>query len=137
MARGKKQNKIPGSFVAITYEMIESKAFKELNSSSLKSLILCMRKVKTYDPIDRFKLQFSLTYPEANKQGLWDSAFSRGIKQLQQLGFIDCVMKGGMRFQGKANSLYRLSQRWKRSGMPDFQKQHEGYCETVHGERAF
>lgn len=137
MARGKKQNKIPGSFVAITYEMIESKAFKELNSSSLKSLILCMRKVKTYDPIDRFKLQFSLTYPEANKQGLWDSAFSRGIKQLQQLGFIDCVMKGGMRFQGKANSLYRLSQRWKRYGMPDFQKQHEGYCETVHGERAF
>lgn len=133
MSRIKEKNRIQGAFVPIPYEMIDSKAFKELNGSSLKALILCMRKVKTHHPIDRFKLQFSLTYTEAEKQGLWHSAFSRGIKQLQRLGFIDCVIKGGMRFQGKACSLYRLSQRWKQYENPNFQGHHEGYCEAIHG----
>lgn len=128
-----KRNKIQGGFVAITYEMINSEAYRELTCSALKAFVLCLRKVKTHDPSDRFKYSFSLTYPEAKKQGLWHSAFNRGMRQLQQLGFIVCVMRGGMRFQGKACSLYRLSRRWEDYGTPDFKEHHEGYCEAVHG----
>lgn len=134
ISKRKKQNRIQGGFVAITYEMINSKAYRELNGAALKALIICMRKVKTYDLYDRYKFQFSLTYPEAKKQGLWHSAFNRGMKQLQKVGFIDVVMRGGMRFQGKACSLYRLSRRWKEYKTPNFKQQHNGYCEMVHGE---
>jgi hypothetical protein len=133
MGRNNNKNKIYGGFVPFTYEMMDSKAFRELTGAALKALIFCMRKVKTHHPIDRFRLHFSLTYAEAKKQGLTDSTFRRGIKQLQELGFIDCVMKGGMRFQGKACSLYRLSQRWKDYGTSNFKKLHDGYCEVVHG----
>lgn len=133
--RGKSRNRIQGGFVAITYEMIDSRAFKELNVSALKALILCMRKVKTHDPVDRFTLQFSLTYTEAQKQGLCHSSFCRGMKELQQLGFIDCITRGGMRFQGKNRSYYRLSKRWKGYGTPNFDTQWKGYCVGVHGEK--
>lgn len=126
-------NRIQGGFVAITFEMINSQAYRKLHVSALKALILCIRKVKTYNPYDRYKFQFSLTYPEAKKQGLWASAFNRGMKQLQEVGFIDVIMRGGMRFQGKACSLYCLSRRWKEYGTPNFKHQHNGYCKAVHG----
>lgn len=135
MSWGKKaKNKIDDAFVPITYAMIKSRAFRELNGSSLKALILCMRKVKTHHPAERFKLQFSLTYPEAKKEGLGHNSFCRGMKQLQKIGFIDCVHKGGMRFQGKASSLYRLSKRWKDYGTLEFMEYWDGYCEEVHGQ---
>lgn len=134
MTRKKDRNRIQGGFVPLTYEMIDSKAFQKLTGSAKMSLFLCMRKVKTNHHIDRFTFQFSLTYPEAKKHGLWDSAFNRGMKQLQKLGFIECTFKGGMRFQGNACSLYRLSQRWKQYGTTDFQTRHDGYCEAVHGK---
>jgi hypothetical protein len=135
MAAGKKKNKswIKGGFIAITFEMMDSKAFRAMNQSALKAFIFCMRKVKIDDPIDRFKYQFSLTYPEAKKQGLTDSTFCRGMKQLQDLGFTDCVMKGGLDKGIKKATLYRLSKRWKDYGTPAFKKLHEGYCEAVHG----
>jgi hypothetical protein len=136
MRSRKIKNRIVGGFVPITYEMISSSAFKELMGSALKALILCMRKVKTHHPIDRFSYQFELTYPEAKKQGICHTSFCRGMKQLQQVGFIDCVVRGGMRFQGKSSSLYRLSQRWKKYGTPEFQETWHGYCEEIHGARA-
>jgi hypothetical protein len=129
----KTKNRINGGFVAIPFEMMDSKAFQELNGSSIKTLIFCMRKVKTYDPIDRFKFQFSFTYPEADKKKVGHSSFSRALKQLQALGFIDCIIKGGMRFQGKACSEYSLSQRWKDYGTSNFKPRHDGYCKAVHG----
>lgn len=132
-----KGNRIHGGFVAITYEMINSKAFKKLSGSALKALILCMRKVKTNHPIERFKFHFALTYPEARKQGLWDTSFHRGLKLLQQLGFIDFVLPGGkVGFQKKA-SLYRLSQRWKKYGTSEFEEKRDGYYEGAHGEDVF
>ena len=130
-------NKIKGGFVAVTFEMINSKAFKELTGSALKSLILCMRKVKTHNPIDRFQFQFSLTYPEAKKQGIAHSSFSRGMKLLQGLGFVDCVMRGGMRFDGNLPSRYRLSQRWKNYATTNFKAHWDGYSDAIHGEKVF
>ena len=130
----KKKNKIAGPFVALTYEMIDCKAFKELNGAAMHALILCIRKVKTYNPHDRFSFQFTLTFAEAKKSGLHASAFDRGIKQLHALGFIEIVHRGGMRFQGKACTKYRLSQRYQKYGTAEFIERHEGYCEEVHGK---
>jgi len=121
-------------FVAITFEMIDSKAFKNLTGSGLKALILLMRKNKEKHPIDRFKYQFSFTYPEGKKEGICNASFCRGIKQLYRLGFIDIVIKGGLRGVSKYPSYYRLSQRWKKYGTPEFKKLPDGYCLDVHGD---
>jgi hypothetical protein len=133
----KELNKIHGGFVPITYEMINSTSFKELSGSALKALILCMRKVKTNHHIDRFKFHFSLTYPEAKKQGLCHTSFCRGMKLLGKVGFIDVVIRGGMRCLGKKCSYYRLSQRWKKYGTPEFQEKWDGYCAEIHDEDVF
>lgn len=121
-------------FIAITYEMMDSKAFRELTESGIKALILFMRKVKIRNPIDRFKFQFPFTYPEAKKQGICDASFCRGIKQLQRLGFLDIVIKGGKRGESKDCTYYRLSQRWKKYGSPEFKNYWEGHCVGVHGD---
>ena len=133
----KELNKISEPFVVITYGMINSKAYKELSGSALKALILCMRKVKTHHPLDRFNFQFALTYPEAKKQGLCHTSFCRGMKQLGKVGFIDFVVRGGMRYMGKKSSSYRLSQRWKKFATPEFQEKWDGYCADIHDEDVF
>ena len=121
-------------FVAITYEMMDSKAHRELTESGLKTLILCMRKVKIRNPLDRFKFQFPFTYPEAKKQGIGDASFCRDIKQLQRLGFLDIVVKGGKRGESKCCTYYRLSQRWKKYGTSEFKNHWEGHCVGVHSD---
>lgn len=123
--------------MAVTYEMLESKAYRKLSGSALKALLLCLRKVKTYDPIDRFKFHFSLTYPEAKKLGFCNASFFRGMKLLRKLGFIDFIQPGGLRFEHKASSLYRLSQRWKKYGTPGFQEVRDGYYEGINDEDVF
>ena len=135
MARKRKErNRIEGPFVPITYEMMDSKAFEELNATALKTLILSFRKVKTNNPIDRYQTQFTFTYPEAAKHGLGHSSFSRALKELIAIGFIDCVSKGGMRFEGNSSSQYRLSKRWEKYGTHGFEKKWPGHCESVHGK---
>jgi hypothetical protein len=121
-------------FVPITYEMMDSRAYKQLSKAGIKILIFTMRKVKIKNPIDRFKYQFTFTYPEARKYGLWDSFFARGINQLHDLGFLDIVIKGGRRGESKFCTYYRLSQRWKKYGTPEFKRLHKGYAISVHGD---
>lgn len=130
----KDRNKIPDHFVALTYELLDSKAFKELNGAALKALILFLKKVHTYNPIDRYQSQFTFTYPEAAKRGLAHSSFSRALKELIEIGFIECVSRGGMRFEGNSCSQYRLSKRWEKYGTPEFEKRWPGHSERVHGK---
>ena len=121
-------------FVAITYEMMDSQAFQELTGTGLKTLILLTRKNKTKHPIERFKYQFPFTYPEAKKNKIGNASFCRAIKQLQRVGFIDIVIKGGLRGVSKYCNYYRLSQRWKKYGTHEFKNYWEGHCVGVHGE---
>lgn len=113
---------------------MDSMAFRELNGAALKTLILSFRKVKTHNAIDRYQTQFAFTYPEAEKSGLGHSSFNRAIRELIGLGFIDCVSKGGMRCDGKACSMYRLSKRWEKYGTSEFEKKWPGHAEAVHGK---
>ena len=128
-----KDSWIEGGFVSITFEMIDSHAYKELTGSAIKAFILCMRKVKESHRTERFKVVFSLTYPEARKQGFCDVTFWRSMKSLQRVGFIECIMKGGLRCDRKTPSAYRLYQRWKAYGTPEFKFLHPGHCEGIHG----
>ncbi len=133
----KEDSWIEGGFVAITFEMMSHRAYKKLTGSAIKALILCMRKVKEMHRTERFKVIFSLTYPEARKQGFCDVTFWRSMKSLQSVGFIDCIMKGGLRCDRKTPSAYRLSLRWKAYGTPEFKTLHPGYCEGINGNEHF
>jgi hypothetical protein len=149
----KKDSWIEGGFVVITFEMINHRSYKELTGSAIKALILCMRKVKEMHRTERFKVIFSLTYPEARKQGFCDGTFWRAMKLLQRVGFIDCTIKGGLtgrikktpsahklsfrwkeKEYVKTPSAYRLSLRWKKYGTPDFEDIHPGHCEDINGD---
>ena len=125
---------IEGGFVAITFEMMNSRAYRKLTGAALKALILCMRKVKEMDRAERFKVIFSLTYSEAKKQGFCDATFWRAMRLLQHVGFIDCHMKGGLRCDRKTPSAYRLSLRWKKYGTPDFEAIYPGHCMEINGD---
>jgi hypothetical protein len=149
----KEDSWIQGGFVAITFEMINSLAYKELTGSAIKALILCMRKVKEMNRKERFKVIFSLTYPEARRQGFCDGTFWRAMKSLQRLGFIDCTIKGGLtgrckktpsahklslrwkeKEYGRTPSAYKLSLRWKECGTPAFEDIQPGHCENINGD---
>lgn len=130
----KEDSWIKGGFVATTFEMMDSRAYKKLTGFAIKALNLCMRKVKEMHCVERFLVIFSLTYPEARKQGFCDVTFWRAMKQLQRVGFIDCVMKGGLRCDRKTPSRYRLSQRWKVYDTPEFKDLHPGHCEEINGD---
>ncbi len=136
MRRKKKKEKysINDQFVALTFKMIESDAYKRLTEAGLKTLVLFLKKVRTYHPVERYEYQFPFTFPEAKKNGISNSSFDRALTQLVELGFIDCTVKGGIRSDGKSYSYYRLSKRWKDYGTPSFQKRWRGYCEAVHGQ---
>lgn len=138
MKKGRKKHSgsswISGCFVVITNEMIASRAYRKLTGTAIKVFILCMRKVKEIDRVDRFKAIFALTYAEAKKEGIAAASFWRAMAQLQEVGFIVCYMKGGLRCDKKTPTTYRLSLRWKQFGTPAFTVQASGQCEAINGD---
>ncbi len=83
----------------------------------------------------RFRVSFSMTYPEARKHGLATATFWSALIQLKKVGFIDCIQPGGLTCgDGKAPSIFRLSQRWKKYGTPDFEDLHPGHCKNINEE---
>lgn len=125
MAKKTKSYKpIEGGFVAMTWKMLNGKAYKELPPSSTKILPYFLGKVKDhYHPDDpaRYAVNFSFTYSEAKQYGFGKSTFFKMLGDLIRLGFIDITKKGGLRSQGgHANTLFRLSRRWEKYGMACF-----------------
>jgi hypothetical protein len=114
--------------------MMDSAAFKKLKGSSLKVLLLFLRKVKTHNSHDRYSFEFPFTFPEAKKKGIPHSSYDRALDQLIELGFIERTKAGGMDFTGKKEySLYTLSQRWQNYETETFKPMNRGYCGSVHG----
>lgn len=121
-ARNKRRNKLP-PFVAVTWELLNSRAYKDLPASSAKALPYFLGKVKTpfKDP-NKYTTNFSFSYAEAKNLGFANGTHHRVISQLMEKGFIDPVCKGGKRSFGFSSSIFTLSQRWKKYGLPDFIK---------------
>jgi hypothetical protein len=97
----REKNSLP-PFVALLWEMLNSWAYKELNSSAAKALLYFLGKFKgVYSDPQRYKLAFPFSYSEAERLGFASSTFSRVIRELVRKGFIDPVDKGGLKSDAK------------------------------------
>lgn len=120
MAKKNHGNKLP-PFVALTWEMLNSMAYKELRYASAKALPYFLGKFKgSYHDPQRYLSSFSFSYSEAKTYRFSSATFSKIIQELVAKGFIDPVDKGGLRSNGKSYNLFKLSERWKDYGKPDF-----------------
>lgn len=117
----RKNNSLP-PFVALTWEMLNSKAYKTLKYASAKALPYFLGKIKqNYRDPQRYLIGFSFSYSEANKLGFAPATFSKVIQELVMKGFIDPVDKGGLRSDGKSYNIFRLSKRWDEYGTNEFE----------------
>ncbi|MDQ7786770.1 MAG: hypothetical protein RDU01_04110 [Thermodesulfovibrionales bacterium] len=118
----KKNNRLP-PFVALTWDTLNSQAYKALTPSASKALPYFLGKVKlTYNDPDRYENAFTFSYTEGRRFGFASSTFHSVICELVEKGFIDPVDKGGLRSDGKSFNYFKLSKRWGKYGKEDFIK---------------
>ena len=127
MARGReRKNKLP-PFVALTWELLNSKAYKDLTPTAKGVLPYFLGKIKRplQDP-QYYQENFIFPYAEAVKLGYAKKTFYRAINSLYQFGFVDIIEIGGLRGSGKTSSKFKLANRWKGYGLFSFQKADRG-----------
>jgi len=111
-----KLNKLP-PFVALTWDLLNSPAYKKLTPSAAKALPYFLGKVKVgYNDPEKYIKTFPFSYPEAEKLGFSYATFSRIRKELEKIGFIERTEGGGLRGKGVGYSKYRLSRKWESYG---------------------
>lgn len=120
MARTYIKDKIRGGFVALPWNVLNSKAYIALKPSSAKALPYFIGKGRNMQRKD--KIYFPFPYAEADRLGFAPATFSNLIKDLMGKGFIDPIDKGGLRSDGKSNNMFALSVRWDKYGEHDFEK---------------
>lgn len=120
MKPGKESLKLR-AFVTITWDMLNSKAYKQLSYSASKALPYFMGKPKKHmkDP-DYYSVEITFSYSEGKRYGFSSATFSKVIQDLVKLGFIDPVEKGGLRGSCKSTSKFRISDRWKKFDKGEF-----------------
>lgn len=118
----KKKNRLP-PFVALPWDMLNSKAYKDLSHASGKALPYFLGKVKTsFNDPQRYWTEFSFSYREASKNGFATTTHHNVICELIAKGFLDPIKKGGLKSDGKGYNLFKLSRRWEQYGKPDFKE---------------
>ena len=116
----KKGNKLP-PFVPLTWETLNSLAYKDLPPSSAKALPYFLGKSKAgYNDPQRYLGEFSFSYTEGKRYGFSPATFSKVIQALIRFGFIDPVDKGGLRGDCRSYNLFKLSRRWEGYGTENF-----------------
>ncbi len=120
--RMKEKGRIPGGFVPLRWELLNSMAYKKLPPSASKVLPFFIGKIKLKDFNDpaRYTTPFSFSYKEAEKHGFSKATHFRSICHLVAFGFIDPCSRGGLRGLGYSCSEFKLSGRWLKYGTPDF-----------------
>ncbi len=105
----------------MTWELLNSSAFKSLPYAAAKALPYFLGKIKNSfrDP-SRFLNDFHFSYPEGRNLGFAKGTFSRVIKDLVRFGFIDPIDKGGLRGFQKGYNVFKLSRRWETYGTDGF-----------------
>ena len=100
----KKKNQIGEHFVPILKHMINSEAFKQLTNASRVSYLLIKAQVKKAG-------QDEVVFPYSHAEAWMNRhTFSRSIKQLIDLGFIERSSFGGLY---RRTNIYRLIERWR------------------------
>lgn len=112
----KHSSKLP-PFVALTWEMLNHKAYIDLPASAKGMLPYFIGKVRAgvRDPL-HYTTGFTFPYSEAERYGCARKTFYNVIVALVEHGLIDPVEKGGLRGTGQSSSMFRLSARWKKYG---------------------
>jgi len=112
--------------VYVQWEMLDSKAFKELNASGIRVLLRFLQK-RTWAYIKQGRHQkrvyenhnLVFTYAEAAAViGIQTTTFYNAIKRLVEVGFVDIEHQGGT--FGHDYSMYALSERWRDYGTERF-----------------
>jgi hypothetical protein len=116
MVKKKNWNKLP-PFVALTWDMLNSKAYIALTASAAKALPYFLGKIKKphHDP-EKYSTEFTFSYPEGLRLGFSHSTFAKIIRDLEAFGFIDWVAQGGMRGKGKGYNRFKLAKKWEHYG---------------------
>lgn len=96
-------------FIALHWEIVDSKAWQELSNAARVALIHLKRKVVKPDPGE-----LSLSYREMEKI-MNRHTFSKALKQLEAVGFITKEQYGGLY---RRRNFFRLSEEWRRYGQP-------------------
>ena len=121
MGRTKKFNNRLPPFVALTWGILNSKAYKDLTPSSAKALPYFLGKVKCpFNDTQRYLTKFDFSYREARRYGFANTTHHRNICQLVKNGFIDPVERGGLRSDGRSYNKFYISKRWEKVGTNDF-----------------
>ena len=108
-------------FVALTWELLNSKAYIGLHSTSAKMLPYFLGKLHLIAGAPGYdSTPFEFTYSEAERLGCARRSFSRVIRELIKKGFIDPARKGGLKGTGLTTNQFKLSYRWRRYGHADF-----------------
>ena len=126
-------------FVGLPNRLVDSKAFASLTTgASVKTLIWFWQKVKygkrgkkrgkkhgTESPIGRIDMienngELSFTYQEAGWRGMNAKRFSRALKDLHRLGFID-ITRLGRGVKGEYTK-YAISNRWEKYDTADWEE---------------
>ncbi len=121
LSKKRKSGKLP-PFVPMLWEMLNSKAYKDLSFSASKALVYFLGKPKIMQVYHEFyRTCFEFTYKEGKSLGFKSSRTWSGIiAELIEKGFVDPVWKGGLRSHGKSSNRFRMSQRWLDYGTPYF-----------------
>ena len=113
-------------------DMFYSEAFNTLSASAIKTLLRCLQKRKFGKEKVHGKKRtvyynegFIFPYVEAAFLRIGTTQHWKNIKKLVEVGFLDIEHQGGWYQKNekkKDYSVYKLSERWKKYGTPDFQK---------------
>lgn len=120
MAKGRVKKKLP-PFVPLTWELLNSTAYKVLTPSAGKALPYFLGKSgKALHKTGETVPPFEFTYAEALRLGFAKRTFARVIVELVDKGFVDPFQYGGLRGFCKSCNKFCCSDRWKRYGANDF-----------------
>ena len=106
---------VKGSWTAVEDDLLLSNAFRDLQPSAVILLLHLHRieKMLAWKCGDAYGGEFNLTFTEAETLGLSRGTMMRAVQDLAKRGFIEIVVKGGLRSQGRTSSVYRIIERWR------------------------
>jgi hypothetical protein len=109
---------VKGSWVPIEDDLLLSNAFRDLQPSAVILLLHLHRidKVLSWKGGDSYSGEFNLTFSEAETLGLARATTMRAVQDLVKRGFVEIVVQGGLRSQGRTSSIYRITERWRSWG---------------------
>lgn len=118
--------------IFLNHEMFYSDAFQSLSASAIRTLLRCLQKRKwtkmkkagsNRKRIVYLDEGFIFPYIEAEWMGIKTTTYWKNMKTLYEVGFIDIFYQGGWyqkNVREKDYSVYKLSDRWKNYGTPEF-----------------